>query len=244
VLAGLSAGTWILESVNRRRVHCSAPVAVVLAAGDDTDVTLPPEQTTARLLVRVRGTDRRPVLAAEVVAVDAAGRRVSAPLRDGLADLRDLRPGPHVLLVPASVGHLGTEVVVDDLGAGTMGAADVVVPVGASVTGRVVQGGHQYAAVVTLLDEEGAVLETVRTGKDGRFALGCGLTVREGLTVVATTGPETLHVTRGAVADVDVLTGVRHDLGDIALPVAGRPAAWAVRGTPATLRRTLPAPRV
>ncbi len=243
MLAGLTAGTWVLESVNRRRGHCSDPTAVVLAAGDDVDVALTADQTTARMLVRVRGTDRRPVLATEVVAVDAAGRRVHAPLRDGLADLRDLRPGPHVLLVPASVGHLGGEALVTSLEGGTMAAAEVVVPVGASVCGRVVQGGHQYAAVVELLDEEGEVLETVRTGKDGRFALGAGLTAREGLTVVATTGPETLHVTRAAVADVDVLTGVRHELGDIVLPVAGRPAAWSSR-TPAATAHTLPAPRV
>ncbi|WP_196301718.1 hypothetical protein, partial [Streptococcus pneumoniae] len=84
-----------------------------------------------------------------------------------------------------------------------------------------VQGGRQYAAVVALLDPDGEEVERVRTDEHGRFVLGTGLVTTEGLTVVATSGPETLHVTRAAVADVTVRTGVRHDLGDIVLPVAG-----------------------
>jgi hypothetical protein len=134
-----------------------------------------------------------------------------------------------------------------ELEPGALGSVRAVVPVAATITGRVVQHGsrhdEQYAAVVTLLDEQGTELERVRTDEDGRFALGTGLGAAHGLTVVATTGPETMHVTRTAVADICVWAGVSHDLGDLVLPVAGRSAVWAAR-TPAVAAMRLPSTHV
>ncbi|GAA5155394.1 hypothetical protein GCM10023340_40540 [Nocardioides marinquilinus] len=245
VLTGLGSGPWSLVAHDPRTERCSVAVAICAAPGVRRRVSLPADRPTAGLLVSLRGTDRRPVRAGEVVVVDSLGRRVVAPVRAGVADVRGLRPGRHTVVVPASVGHLGTTLAVAALAAGDVGAVEVVVPVGATVTGRVVltrAGLPLYAAVVSLLDAGGTELERTRTGDDGRFELGTGLRRTEGLTVVATTGPETLHVTRAAVADLDVVTGVRHDVGDVVLPATGPPAAWTARARAAATRR--PSPRV
>ncbi|MCW2815629.1 MAG: hypothetical protein JWN84_3084 [Nocardioides sp.] len=246
VLAGLRPGSWTAVAHDNRRVLVSAPVDVRVAPGAAAEVDLPLQTLTSQLLVDVRGTDRRPVLAPEVHVTDTTGRTVVATVRSGLADVRDLRPGPVRVVVPPSVGHRGThlDVVVEP---GALTTVQAVVPVGAALTGRVLQAGSrqgfQYAAVVALLDGDGVEVERVRTDEHGRFALGRGLTSTNGLTIVATSGPETLHVTRAAVADVCVLTGVRHDLGDIVLPVAGRGAVWTAR-TPAVAGMKLPSTRV
>lgn len=242
VVAGLRAGAWTVVAHDARRALCSEALVVDVAERERADLDLPALTPTSRLLVRVGGSDRRPVTATDVVVTDPTGRSVVAPIRGGLADVSDLRPGPVTVTVPASVGHLGTIVAVD-LEPGILTYVDAVVPVGASITGRVVQVDRQYAAVVALLDEDGFEVERARTDQDGRFALGTGLTSTDGLTVVATTGPETLHVTRAAVADVCLVNGVRHDLGDIVLPVAGRRATWSAR-TPAIAAMRLPSTRV
>lgn len=242
VVAGLRAGTWTVVAHDARRALCSDARAVTLAERERADLDLPALTPTSRLLVQVGGSDRRAVTATDVVVTDPTGRSVVAPIRGGLADVSDLRPGPVTVTVPASVGHLGTTVTVV-LEPGTLGSVRATVPVGASITGRVVQGDRQYAAVVALVDEDGVEVERVRTDQDGRFVLGAGLTGTDGLTVVATTGPETLHVTRAAVADVCVVNGVRHDVGDIVLPVAGRRATWSAR-TPAIAAMKLPSTRV
>lgn len=251
VLSGLPAGRWTVSAQDVRRGLCSGAVAVTVDPVDPVDTVagapatpldLRPTIVTSRLLVGVRGSDRRAVLASEVLVTDASGRTVAGKLHGGLADVRGLRPGPVRVVVPASVGHLGTTREID-LGPGVLAAVDAVVPVGASIAGRVVQDGRQYAAVVTLLDADGVEVERVRTDEAGRFLLGTGLATSEGLTVVATTGPETLHVTRAAVADVCVVTGVRHDLGDVVLPVAGRRAVWSAR-SPAVAGMQLPSTRV
>jgi hypothetical protein len=241
VLTGLPPGVLRLVAHDRRRSRCSAVATLDPAAGDAV-VDLPATVPTARLLVTVRGGDRRPVLARSVSVTDAAGRTVTARVVHGLADVGDLRPGPVRVTVPPSLGHRGTTVEAD-LGPGALATAEAVVPVGATVAGRVVQGRQQYAAVVALLDEDGREVERVRTAPDGRFEIGTGLGSRSGLTLVATTGPETLHVTRAAVADVAVVSGVRHHLGDVVLPVAGRRAVWTVR-TPAEAGTRRPSPRV
>lgn len=242
VLAGLRRGAWTLVAHDARRSLCSEAVVVTLADREHAATDLPATIPTSRLLVQVHGSELRPVTATDVVVTDPTGRSVVAPIRGGLADVSSLRPGPVTVIVPASVGHRGTALAVD-LAPGTLGILEAVVPVGASITGRVVQGRRQYAAVVALLDEDGVEVERVRTDEHGRFVLGTGLTATNGLTVVATTGPETLHVTRAAVADVCVLNGVRHDLGDIVLPVAGRRAMWTAR-TPAVAGMKLPSTRV
>lgn len=245
VLAGLRAGAWTLASRDARRELSSDPVVLPLRAGGTAEIALPATTPTARLLVDVRGGDRRPVLATEVVVTDPTGRRVTAPVHGGLADVRGLHPGPLRVVLPASVGHLGTTADVT-APAGSLGHVTVVSPVGASLTGRVVQRGvhgPRYAAVVVLLDQHGVEVERVRTDDSGRFTLGAGLAAAQGLTVVATTGPETLHVTRAAVADVAVRAGVRHDLGEIELPAGGRGAVWAAR-TPAVAGMKLPSTRV
>jgi hypothetical protein len=242
VLAGLRAGGWTVVAHDRRRDRCSRVATLSVGAGDRVALDLPAATPTGRLLVQVGGTDRRPVRAGHVVATDAAGRTVTTPVNGGLADLRGLCPGPVRVEVPASVGHRGTTVdaVVE---ADVLGSLAVVVPVGASVSGRVVQGRGQYAAVVVLVDEDGTEVERARTGDDGRFEIGTGLGSRTGLTLVATSGPETLHVTRAAVADVDLVNGVRHDLGEIVLPVAGHPARWTAR-TAAVAGMKLPPTRL
>ncbi|MEO9324428.1 hypothetical protein ABFT23_13115 [Nocardioides sp. C4-1] len=244
-VAGLRAGAWTATARDARRERCSETARIIISTPGQHDVDLPTTTATARLLVRVGGADRRPVAATAVEITDTAGRRVTAPVRDGLADLRSLRPGRLRVVVPPSVGHLGTTLDLE-LAAGEHGTVDAVVPVGAAVTGRVVQGRRgrrQYAAVVALVDDDGVELERVRTDRSGRFVLGTGLTRSEGLTVVATTGPDTLHVTRAAVADVDVLNAVRHDVGDVVLPVAGPRAVWTAR-TPAVAGMKLPSTHV
>ncbi len=242
VLAGLAGGAWVLTALDPRRGLVSAPVAVIARAGAAVAADVVPDVPTARLRVSVVGSDPRPVRATHVVVTDAAGRRTEAPLRDGLADVGDLAPGPLTVTVPPSVGHHGATVEVDAVAPGALGGIEVTVPIGAVVTGRVVQVARQYAAVVSLHDEDGRTIERTRTDERGRFELGRGLGARRGLTVVATTGPETLHVTRAAVADVEVCNGVRHDLGDVVLPVAGRRAVWAARSLARGTR--LPSPRV
>ncbi|MDO9456060.1 hypothetical protein [Nocardioides sp.] len=242
VLAGLRPGAWTVVAHDARRALCSVAVTAAVDAAGAADLELPVLTPTGRLLVDVRSGERRPVLATEVAVTDATGRTVTAPVRGGLADVRDLRPGPLRVVVPPSVGHHGTTLAVE-VEPGTLGAVSAVVRVSAALTGRVVQNGYQYAAVVALLDEDGEEVERVRTDEDGHFAIGTGLTAANGLTVVATTGPETLHVTRAAVADVCVLNGVRHHLGEIVLPVAGRSAVWAAR-TPAVAGMKLPSTRV
>ncbi|WP_148611457.1 hypothetical protein [Nocardioides rubriscoriae] len=246
VLTGLRPGAWTVVAHDLRRHLCSEAVTVTVAAGGSHDVVVPVDVPTGRLLVDVRGGDRRPVQATEVRVTDPTGRTVVARLRGGLADVRELRPGRLRVVVPPSVGHSGTTVALE-LEPGALGSVRAVVPVAATLTGRVVQhGSHrdsQYAAVVTLLDEQGQELERVRTDEDGRFVLGTGLTAANGLTVVATTGPQTLHVTRAAVADVCVWAGVRHDLGTITLPVAGRSAVWRAR-TSAAAAMKLPSTHV
>lgn len=246
VLAGLRTGAWTVVAHDPRHGVCSEAAVVELAVGTRSTLDLPATTPTSRLLVDVRGGDRRPVEAAAVTVTDETGRTTTAPVRGGLADLRDLRPGRLRVVVPPSVGHLGTTVDLE-VEPGSLGHVTAVSPVGATVSGRVVQAasrrGVQYAAVVALLDEDGIEVERVRTDETGRFVLGRGLRAAHGVTVVATTGPETLHVTRAAVADVCVLNGVRHDLGEIVLPVAGRPAVWTAR-TPAVAGMKLPSTRV
>lgn len=245
VLGGLHAGTVTVSAHLARLERCSRIVEVEASIDGAAEVHLPVTTPTGRLLIRVGGSDPRPVAAAEVHVTDAAGRTVTAPLVDGSADLRRLRPGPVTIAVPPSVGHRGTTLDVE-VEPGVLSAVDVVVPIGASVRGRVVQGRRarrQYAAVVTLLDADGVEVERTRTDGLGRFEIGTGLGSRADLTVVVTTGPETLHVTRAAVADVTVHNGVRHDLGTIALPVGGRRAVWANR-TSAIAAMKLPSTRV
>lgn len=241
VVGGLRAGSWTATAHDRRRDLCS-PAGSFTAAGDAVAVDLPAHTPTARLLVDVRGGDRRPVRAATVTAVDAAGRTVTAPVTGGLADLRGLRPGTVHVVVPASVGHLGTRLDVVTT-PGSLDSVTAVVPVGATVSGRVTQVRRQYAAVVALVDEDGVELERARTDEYGRFVLGTGLRATSGLTVVATSGPETLHVTQAAVADVTVRAAVRHDVGEVALPVAGPRARWTAR-TPAIAAMKLPSTKV
>ncbi|WP_139977624.1 hypothetical protein [Nocardioides litoris] len=234
VLAGLRPGAWVVAAHDRRRDLWSPAATVDLAAGSRTAVDLVPTLPAARLLVQVGGTDRRPVRATDVLVTDDLGRTTRAPLRDGVADLRGLRPGTLLVVVPASVGHRGAVTPVE-AGPGSVVAPRVTVPVGATVAGRVVQGRRpQHAAVVALVDEDGREVERTRTDPAGRFELGRGLGVRAGLTVVATTGPETLHVTRAAVADLATYAGVRHHLADLALPVGGPAAVWRARRAPAT----------
>ncbi len=243
-LGDLAPGTWTLTARDPRGLRCSEPLSLTVDPDRTVDADLDLTTETARLLVRVRGADRRPVRAAEVVVVDASGRRVTAPLRDGLADLRGLQPGPLTLLVPLSLGHLGARVELPPVAPGAMATCRTVVAIGATLAGRVVQGRRaQYAAGVALLDADGVEIERARTDRDGRFELGTGLRTTAGLTVVATSGPETLHVTRAACADVQVFTGVRHHLGDLVLPVAGLRAVWTAL-TPPVSGMTHPSTRV
>ena len=97
--------------------------------------------------------------------------------------------------------------------------------------------------MVALLDAEGTEIERTRTDADGCFLLGTGLRSSRDLTVVAASGPQTLHATSAAVADVVVLTGTYRDLGDLHLPTTGAGAVWASR-TRAVAGMKLPSTRV
>lgn len=245
-LCGLRAGTWTLDATDARRARCSTPHAVTVAAGDHGVVHLELDTATSGLLVRVVGAGARAVVATHVTATAADGREMTVRLADGHAHLRGLRPGAHTLAVPPSVGHVGTTLPVAALAPGELGLVVAVVPVGASLVGRVVAPGSPrgaYAAVVTLLAPDGAEVERVRTDDHGGFVLGTGLGSLEGLTVVATSGPEMLHVTRAAHADVVLTTGVRQDVGTIALPSTGRRAVWTPRDR-AIAAMKLPSTRV
>lgn len=244
-LCGLRAGAWTLSATDARRSRCAAPITATVHAGDHTAVDLDLDTETAGLLVRVVGAGVRGVDATEVTATAADGSRVTAPLVGGHAHLRGLRPGAHTVVVPPSVGHLGASLVVPALTAGSLLPVDAIVPVGASVVGRVVDTGRhaQYAAVVALLDADGTEVERVRTDDTGRFVLGTGLGSVSGYTVVATSGPEELHVTRAAHADVVLTAGVRQDVGDLRLPSVGLPAVWTPRDR-AIAAMKLPSTRV
>lgn len=243
-LGGLHAGAWTLSATDARRTRCTPPLTVTVGPGEQGVVRLELDTATSELLVRVGGTDRRDVTATTVTATAVDGSRVTAPLVRGQAHLRGLRPGTQVLTVPPSLGHLGTTLEGPDLAPGVLGAVDVVVPVGACVSGRVVgrSARGQHAAVVALLDAGGAEVERVRTDEHGRFVLGTGLGSLTGLTVVATSGPELLDVTRAALADLAVTVGVRHDVGTIRLPSARR-ADWTPRDR-AIAAMKLPSTRV
>ncbi|MBS43949.1 MAG: hypothetical protein CMH83_12460 [Nocardioides sp.] len=251
LLCGLQPGAWTLDALDYGRRTSSTVHAAHVAAGPaPTEVALPLARETGRLLVRVRSTGARPVHDTEVVVTDAAGVTTTVPVVRGCAEVRGLRPGPALVAVLPSLGHLGAGTLAH-VEAGDVAVLDVPLPVGALVTGRVVQrqgpdaasAVRRYAAVVTLLDAAGEVLERTRTRPDGGFELGVGLRTLTGLTVVATSGPQTLRVTQVARADVGVNLGVRHHLGDVVLPWSGHEARWARRSAASAAMR-LPSTRV
>lgn len=237
-------GRWSVAARDARRRTCSPPTTIEVGERGVTGVRLELGSPAGELLVDVRGADGLPVTASHLTVVDAAGHPVTATLVDGLAHVRGLRAGPCRIEVPPSYGHLGTtvlDVLVDE---GSLLSCTAVVPAGGLVAGRVLQGGAiQYAAVVALLDAEGTEIERTRTDADGCFLLGTGLRSSRDLTVVAASGPQTLHATSAAVADVVVLTGTYRDLGDLHLPTTGAGAVWASR-TRAVAGMKLPSTRV
>lgn len=241
----LASGRWSLVARDSRRTACSAATTIdvpdtgVVGASLHLDAA-----ATGALVVDVRGADALPAETQLITVVEASGHQVTAPVSRGLALVRGLRPGLHTVVVPAAFGHLGTTLDNVEITSDRLLTCTAVVPAGGVVSGRVVQGGAvQYAAVVTLLDADGNELESTRTDPDGRFALGTGLRSSRGLTVEATSGPQSLHVTRTAVADVVVLAGTHRDLGDVHLPATGPGAVWASR-TRAVAGMKLPSTRV
>jgi hypothetical protein len=242
-LLDLTPGRWSVVARDARRRTCSASASIEVGESGVTGLRLPLASPTAELLVTVSGADALPVTASHLTVLDAVGHPVTASLVDGLAHVRGLAAGPSRIVVPPSYGHLGVTVDVD-VDEGTLVSCTAVVPAGGLVAGRVLQGGAiQYAAVVALLDAEGTEIERTRTDADGCFLLGTGLCSSRGLTVVATSGPQTLHATSAAVADVVVLTGTYRDLGDLHLPATGAGAVWASR-TRAVAGMKLPSTRV
>jgi hypothetical protein len=229
-LAPLAPGRWSLLARDARRTTCSRPVTVEVGHDRTRHGLVLAEECTGHLVVSVRGTDSRPLAAATVSVADADGHRLDASVLDGVAHVRGMRTGVHRVVVAPGPGHLGAVVEGVETGPGTMVGCLTQVAPGGLVSGRVRQAGAlQYGAVVRLLGDDGTLLERTRTDLDGRFTLGTGLRSSRGLTVEATGGPQSLHVTSVAVADVVVLTGTHRELGDLHLPVTGAGAVWATR---------------
>lgn len=245
LLDQLAPGRWSLLARDSRRTMASEATLVEVADTGVVGATLSLDApTSGELVVDVRGADALPAEATTITVIHADGHRVVAPLLHGLAHVRGLRPGAHTVVVPPALGQLGTALPDVRVEAGALISCTVTVPVGGVVSGRVVQGGViQYSAVVRLLDAVGTELERTRTDADGRFVLGVGLPSSRGLTVEATSGPQTLHVTSAALADVVVLADTHRDLGDVHLPVAGNSAVWASR-TRAVAGMKLPSTRL
>ncbi len=230
LLTDLVPGRWSLVARDSRRTTCSAAASVVVAATGTTTATLSLVTATGGLLVELPDLAGTAASRVAVSVTDREGHRVIGTALGGLAHLRGLRPGRHTVVVGASLGRLGTIVHGVDVAAGALVACSAARPLGGVLSGRVIQGGAiQYAAVVALLDDTGTELERTRTDLDGRFVLGLGLPSSRGLTVAASSGPQTLHVTTAAVADVAVVSGTARDLGDLHLPVTGPGAVWASR---------------
>jgi hypothetical protein len=244
-LTRLEPGRWTLLARDARRTTCSGSRVVDVAHTRAVHTLTLTGAPTGELLVDVRDEADRPATSvATVVVTDADGVPAIVALTHGAARVRGLRPGPHRVVVPASLGHRGT--VLDEVAVlpGALVACVAHVRHGGLVEGRVVQSGApQYAAPVVLLDADGTELERTRTRADGRFLMGTGLPSSRGMTLVATSGPRTLHVTSAAVADVVVLSGTRRDVGDVHLPVAGPDAHWAGR-TRAVAGMKLPSTRL
>lgn len=231
VAAGLPGGSWALTAVDRRRGRTVAAVHVRLTAGSETEGALDLRVPTVDLLVHLLSSGR-PDLRAVTAVHRETGRRHEAEVVAGLAGLRGLAPGGYDLVVPASDRHLGATHDLGHVGAPALTSVEVTLRPAARLVGRVVDIGTldgQYAAVLTLLDADGHELERTRADRSGHFALGHGLDTRAALTIVATTGPEHLHVTRVAVADVATEAGVCAEVGWIALPAVTSRESWAPR---------------
>lgn len=240
-VGGLQPGAWRVWATDSGRRRIGPTAQVTVGAEGHEQVRLLLDTDTARLAVRLIG-GRGPE---SVDVVDARGGRHTAAVVRGTADVSGLPPGDVVVEVPGSPGHAPRSVPVTDIPAGSAVVTSVALPPSVTLTGRVIQRGPVRSGLVRLLDADGDVLETTRTDEHGRFALGVGLRYREGLTVEATSGPENLHVTRVAAADIVVGAHGTVDLGFLCLPLGGRPARWGTRtNARASAAMKLPSTRV
>lgn len=234
-LSGLRAGTWTITATDARRSWCSAPaLAPVGSPAADRIVHLALDTPTSALLVRVPTAGPT----SEVVVVDGVGVEHRRPLVAGAAFVTGLAPGTQTVSTSCSSVTLGLE-------PEALVVVEPTAQASAVVQGRVVGAGGaaRYAALVAVLDEDGAELDRVRSDEHGRFEIVHRGGSLAGCTVVATTGPESLHVTRTACADIDLVTGVRLDLGDLVLPHGGPDAVWTP-GTRTIRGMKLPSTRV
>jgi hypothetical protein len=242
-VADLPAGSVTVTAHDARRAWSGRAVPV---DAERRPLVVRLDTPTAGLVVGVRHPDGGAVPAAEATFVNLeTGQRYRASVNGGLCDVAGIAPGAYELEVAPSLGSLGGTFAVGHVAAEQLGCADVVVSRGATLTGRVVDsstGRGQLAAVVTLLDHEGAELERTRTDPAGRFLLGHGLPSSRELTVVVTSGPERHHVSRVAVADVSLIEAHRLDLGAVGLAPTCV-AAWAPRIRAAAVMK-LPGARV
>lgn len=240
---GLPAGPVSVSAHDARRAWSGRCFDI---NADRDPVVIRLDTPTAGLVVNVRHPDGAPVPAAGATFVNLdSGHRYPAVVKDGLCGVTGIAPGAYDLVVEPSFGGLGGRFGVGSVGAELLGYATAVVSRGATVTGRVVDsdsGRGHLAAVVTLLDAEGAELERTRTDAAGWFLLGHGLSSGRELTVVVTSGPERHHVIRVAVADVSLEEGRRLDLGAVGLAPTCR-ASWAPRLRAAAVMK-LPGARV
>lgn len=240
--AGLPAGALTLTAYDARRSAC---VATVTVAADRPETFVRIDTPTATVAVRLTLPDGVAVPAAQGNLVDTrTGQQHPITVRDGVGAVRGLVPGSYDLVLAPSRGILGGTFALGPVAADTMVVTEVVVERSAVVTGRVLDeatGLGLLAAPVSLLDADGTEVERTRTDSRGHFVLGRDLRTAGELTVVVSGGPERRHVQRVAVADVEVRTGRRVDLGAIVLP-ASCTAHWSPRLHVTAM--TLPATRV
>ena len=243
-VTGLRRGRWSLVASDSRQRWHSSPLHVHATPGTPGLAEIELDTAAASLLLTVFA-DGRSASARAVTAVHrGTGRCYTTTLHDGVAGFPGLIPGYYTVVVASSPGVLGQSLDLGLLAPTVMGAREIHLDPSVRIIGRVRQGTVHYAATVTLLDATGRELERVRTDQAGRFELGRGLFCGRGLTVVASSGVETLHVTRTAVADVTVGPGEVQDLGDLRLPLAGPRAVWRPRSWSPTPLMKLPVTRV
>ncbi|WP_341924312.1 hypothetical protein [Nocardioides psychrotolerans] len=240
--AGLPSGALSLRAYDARRTVCAVPVAV---AADRPETLVRIDTPTATVAVRLTLPDGVAVPAAGGSLVDTgSGLRHPITVHDGVGAVTGVAPGSYDLVLEPSLGVLGGTFALGPVASDEMVVTEVVVERSAVITGRVLDaatGLGLLAAPVSLFDADGTEVERTRTDRRGSFVLGRDLRTASELTVVVSGGPERRHVQRLAVADVEVRTGRRVDLGSILLPQSCT-AHWSPRLHVTAM--TLPATRV
>ena len=123
---------------------------------------------------RVRRSDGTGVHGAALTLIDPLGHQVARAVSDGGGEYQITAPGPGAYVLIASAGGHQPQASTVSIGAGPA-VIDVVLAGTGGLTGTVSvtgTGDPVPAALVTIADNRGEVVASVRTGSDGRYAFG------------------------------------------------------------------------